>query len=79
MSFYVEFSEWLMEQQKMYDNESIQKDIFSLLRNEEAFNLMSTDQKEILVKLLETSLSLSFILSNNKAKTDNLVGFFGDM
>lgn len=75
MSFSREFSEWLMEQQRLFSRPSIQKDIFSMIKDKEGFNLLSEEQKELVMKLLEVSLSLSFILNQNESQADNFINF----
>ncbi|MGV0947619.1 hypothetical protein ACTS93_10780 [Empedobacter falsenii] len=75
MSFSREFSEWLMEQQHLFSRPSIQKDIFSMIKDKEGFNLLSEEQKELVMKLLEVSLSLSFILNQNESQADNFINF----
>lgn len=75
MSFSREFSEWLMEQQRLFSRPSIQKDIFAMIKDKEGFNLLSEEQKELVMKLLEVSLSLSFILNQNESQADNFINF----
>lgn len=75
MNFDQELATWLMEQQSLFERPSIQKDIFAMINDKESFGLLSEDYKEIILKLLEYYLSLSFILKQNESQADNLINY----
>ena len=73
MEFSKQLAIWFMDQQTMMENNMFQQRLHNMIVNSDDFNLLTDENKEIVLRVLNLNLSLSFILLNNKSETDELI------
>ncbi|GEM_PF-2223883 len=75
MDFNEKLAIWLQGQSLLFDEESTQENIFTLIDNDLEHGCLDDEAKTLIMKLLKSSLSLSFILKNNQKDAEKLINY----
>lgn len=75
MDFNQQLANWLMDNQLLFQENTIQQSVFNMIVNTDDFNLLNEDDKKLVLRILELSLSLSFTLKNNPTQADALINY----
>lgn len=73
MEFSKQLAIWFMDQQTMMENKTYQQRLHNMIVHSDDFNLLTDEDKETVLRILNLNLSLSFILLNNKEEADELI------
>ncbi|WP_313373780.1 hypothetical protein [Chishuiella sp.] len=75
MDFNEKLAVWLAGQNQLFEDQSIQEEVFSLIDNDLEHGCLDEEAKVLILKILKSTLSLSFILKNNIKDAEKLIKY----
>ena len=75
MNFNEKLAVWLSGQNQLFDDQSIQEEVFALIDNDLEHGCLDEEAKGLILKILKSTLSLSFILKNNIKDAEKLINY----
>ena len=75
MDFNEKLAIWLSGQEMLFEDDSFQENVFALIENDLDHGCLDDNSKELILKLLKATLSLSFIIKNNRTEADKLIKY----
>ncbi|HAD79026.1 MAG TPA: hypothetical protein DCF99_05980 [Flavobacteriaceae bacterium] len=75
MDFNEKLAVWLAGQNQLFDNQSMQEEVFALIDNDLEHGCLDEEAKQLILKILKSTLSLSFILKNNPKDAEKLINY----